>query len=280
VSQQDVISEANTQRAFRTLLICHEGAWLDQEGLARWLASFSELAGIVILRERPDQKRRRVLREIRRVGPWRFLDVLAYRLYRGLFLARIESRWERETLLRLQDTYPAIPQHTPILRTHSVNSPEAVGFIQRALPDLMIARCKQLLKEAVFSIPTVATLVMHPGICPEYRNAHGCFWALVRDDLGKVGMTLLKIDRRVDTGPVFGYYTCPFDEVRESSTIIQHRVVLENLDALRGKLEEIASGRAIPLDTSGRKSAVWGQPWLTSYLSWKRKARRRQAARR
>jgi hypothetical protein len=29
----------------KTLVICHDGAALDQEELARWLASFSELAG-------------------------------------------------------------------------------------------------------------------------------------------------------------------------------------------------------------------------------------------
>ena len=51
---------------------------------------------------------------------------------------------------------------------------------------------------------------MHPGICPEYRNAHGCFWALANRDLNKVGMTLLRIDKGVDTGPTFGYYTYPY----------------------------------------------------------------------
>ena len=115
---------------------------------------------------------------------------------------------------------------------------------------------------------------MHPGICPEYRNAHGCFWALAKRDLNKVGMTLLKIDKGVDTGPAYGYYTSRYDELTESHIVIQHRVVLDNLDALRTKLLEIFGGVATPLDTSGRPSAVWGKPWLTSYLKWKSQARR------
>jgi methionyl-tRNA formyltransferase len=117
---------------------------------------------------------------------------------------------------------------------------------------------------------------MHPGICPEYRNAHGCFWALANRDLEKVGMTLLKIDKGVDTGPSFGYYTYPFDEVRESHVVIQHRVVLDNLDALRSKFQEIFDGTAIPLSTEGRPSAAWGQPWLTKYLEWKSSAKKVQ----
>jgi hypothetical protein len=87
-------------------------------------------------------------------------------------------------------------------------------------------------------------------------------------------MTLLRIDKGVDTGPAFGYYTYPYDEVNESHIVIQHRVVLENLDALRTKFAEIFDGTAIPLDTSGRSSATWGQPWLTKYLDWKSQARK------
>jgi methionyl-tRNA formyltransferase len=120
----------------------------------------------------------------------------------------------------------------------------------------------------------VGTFVMHPGVCPEYRNAHGCFWALAEGDRARVGMTLLKVDRGVDTGPVYGYYSYDFDELNESHVRVQHRVVLENLDALRSKLLEIYEGRAEPLDTRGRRSAVWGQPWLSRHLAIRRRARR------
>ena len=36
-------------------------------------------------------------------------------------------------------------------------------------------------------------------------------------------------------------------------------------------------GAAGRIDTTGRKSAEWGQPWLTKYLYWKRQARERAA---
>jgi hypothetical protein len=65
----------------RTLLICHEGADLDREGLARWFASFSTFTGTVVIREPGGRLRTRISREIRRVGAWRFLDVLAFRAY-------------------------------------------------------------------------------------------------------------------------------------------------------------------------------------------------------
>ena len=116
---------------------------------------------------------------------------------------------------------------------------------------------------------------MHPGICPEYRNSHGCFWALANDDLERVGMTLLRIDRGVDTGPTFGYYRCAYDEKKESHIVIQHRTVFDNLDALQTQLMQIHQGGAKPIEVNGRKSAAWGQPWLTKYLHWKRAAKTR-----
>lgn len=258
----------------KTLLICHKDADLDQVVLARWLNSFSNLVGIVVIQEPANRIWRRVWREVKRIGLFRFLDVLAFRFYYHIFLVDKDRGWEQQELRDKCLIYKDIPPGTPILKTPSPNTEEVETFICRLSPDVVVARCKVLLKKAVFSIPAKGTFVMHPGICPEYRNAHGCFWALNNRDLKKVGMTLLRIDEGVDTGPAFGYYSYPFDEVQESHIVIQHRVVLENLDALRGMFLEIFTGTAVPLNTSGRSSAVWGQPWLTKYVAWKLQAKR------
>lgn len=256
----------------RSLLICHAGDDFDRIGLAAWLASFSHLAGIVILEETTEQKRARVRRELRRVGWLRFLDVAAMRLYQRVALAARDRAWTLRTLAILRTRYGEPPQ-VPTIAAADVNHPDVLAFMRRAKPDIVLARCKQLLKKKLIGVARIGCFVMHPGICPEYRNAHGCFWALSERDLERVGMTLLKVDPGIDTGPVYGYYRYSFDERRESHVVIQYRVVMENLDALAVRLQEIAAGIAQPLDTRGRTSAVWGQPWLTRYLRWQRAAR-------
>jgi hypothetical protein len=258
----------------RTVLICHADDALNREGLARWLAATTTLAGVVVLEEPPTRIRRRVRREIKRVGWLRFVDVLAFRLYYKMFLSRNDRRWEERTLQSLCDRYPPVDGSTRYLRAASPNDPAVENFLKQCRPDLAIARCKTLLKESVFSVPRQGTFVMHPGICPQYRNAHGCFWALAMRDRENVGMTLLKIDRGVDTGPVHGYFRCPFDEQTQSHHVIQHNVVFENLDGLREKLLEIHQGRSHPINTANLPSGEWGQPWLTAYLRY-RMARRR-----
>jgi hypothetical protein len=258
----------------RSVLICQHDEPLNRFGLARWLASFTELAAIIVTREPGGRFLRRVRREIQRVGWLRLADVFAFRVYYRLALRKTDRAWENATLDGLKRRYPEIPAGCRILETSSPNSAEALALMREVRPDIALARCKNILRKEVFTAASLGTFVMHPGVCPEYRNAHGCFWALARRDLDRVGMTLLRIDPGVDTGPVYGYYRCAFDELGESHIVIQNRVVFDNLDALRAKFEEIEGGTARTIDTTGRESRTWGQPWLTSYLRWKRAARR------
>jgi hypothetical protein len=263
---------SHVSKEVRTLLICHDSADLDREGLARWLGSFSAFVGTVILREPRSRLRRRIRRELARVGPLRLADVLAFRLYYRLAHASADRLWEERALDQLRRVFRRQPR-VPELLTSSPNSVEAERFIRECRPDLVIARCKSLLKEQIFRIPRLGTFVLHPGICPEYRNAHGCFWARARGDYQNVGTTLLRIDEGVDTGPVFGYFRV---EARpgESHVVTQHRAVLEHLDAIRDRLLEIAAGTATRIDTSGRQSAMWGQPWMTAYIRMRMRAPR------
>lgn len=259
----------------RTALICHHDNLLNREVMPRFLASFSELAGVVVITETRGRLLRRLQREWRRSG-LRTLDVMAFRLYYRLRLSAADREWVASTAATLGGRFGEPPPF-PIHQTSDVNSEATREFLTSVRPDVVLARCKTLLRREVFEVPPSGTLVAHPGICPEYRNAHGCFWALARRDLGRVGATLLRIDEGVDTGPVFAYYTADFDERSESHVVIQHRVVFDNLDLLARDLRRVAGGSARPVDVSGRRSAAWGQPRMTDYIRWKRAARQAAA---
>jgi hypothetical protein len=257
------------------VLICHEQDLLDRQGLASWLATTLRLAGLIIIRDGRSRMWRAARREIRRVGVLRFLDVVAFRAYARVMLAGREAAWKAGQLQRLRDRYPADLSAVPQIVVSSPNSEEARAFLQEIEPDIAIARCKVILKPALFQIPRVGTFVMHPGICPEYRNAHGCFWALVNRDLDRVGMTLLKVDAGIDTGPIYFHGTCAIDELEDSHIVIQYRAVFDNLDRIGETLLALCRGDEVPtVSTAGRRSATWGQPRLTEYLRWKAIARK------
>jgi hypothetical protein len=256
----------------RIALICHRDDVFNRDLIGRWLASFSELVGIVEIADRREVKWRRLRAERRRIGTARLLDVLAFRLYYRFTFAGADAAWQRAAVARAAQAWPAPDPAPPVLRTQNPNDDTVRVFLEGVTPDLVVARCKWLLRRAVYSVPRLGTFVLHPGICPQYRNAHGCFWALASDDPDNVGLTLLAIDDGIDTGPVYGYYRYPFDALRESHVRIQHRVLLENADAIRERLLAIAAGRAAPLPVGTVPSRNWGQPWLSAYLHYRRKS--------
>ena len=260
----------------RVLLICHHDAPIHLDGIARWLSSWATVTGMVVIQETAGTLARRIRREAKRSGLLRFLDVLAFRLLYRLRYARSDAAWLSARLETLRSTYDPLPAETLRLTVASPNSKEAQDFIATARPDLIVALCKNILAERIFSLGRHGTVVFHPGICPEYRNAHGCFWALANDDLDRVGMTVLRIDKGIDTGPVLGYFRAQFDEVRDSHVRIQQRMVLDNLNAIQALLVKVSNGTAAPIDVSGRQSHEWGQPWFTAWRRWKSRARRRQ----
>src|SRR5262247_4292621 len=101
----------------RTLLICHAGDTLNQVGLARWLASFSQVTGIVVIRETRQRLWRRIQREIKRVGLARFLDVLAFRAYYRFMHASRDRAWEQQWVSQFCNTYAELPPSVPVLYT-------------------------------------------------------------------------------------------------------------------------------------------------------------------
>jgi folate-dependent phosphoribosylglycinamide formyltransferase PurN len=256
------------------VLICHEGDRIDREALASWLASTFSLAGFIIIRDGAAHLWRAARRELRRAGALGFLDVLAFRAYARLRLAARDNRWKLETVRRFRERYAVDLDAVPRLFVRSPNDDDARRFLAQVGPDLVIARCKFILKRQIFDLPRVGTFVLHPGVCPEYRNAHGCFWALVNRDVRRVGMTLLRVDAGVDTGPIYLQAGSDIDECEDSHTVIQSKVVLDNLDAIGRVLADLSHGvQVAPMPTLGRSSAVWGQPRLSAYLRWKRAAR-------
>lgn len=94
-------------------------------------------------------------------------------------------------------------------------------------------------------------------------------WCLkrLRAQIGKVTMTLLKIDRGVDVEPEVGYFH-PFDQIRESHTILQRRAVHESTPEMAASLVAVMGGDARPIGTFGHSSDVRGQPRLRSHVRW------------
>ena len=248
----------------RTLLICHDDAALDREGLARWLGSFSTFAGTRRHPRagRPAAQAHRARNQARRLAGGSSTCSRSASTHR-LTQAAGDRRWEAARARPAARAVSRIARTRRRSSSSSPNSAEARGVHREQQPDLVIARCKTLLSERIFSIPRArhlrhaprhlprvpqrARLLLGDGHRRSRQRRHDAAADRQRRRY-RPGVRLLPRRRRP----------------RESHVVTQHRVVLDHLDAIRDKLLEIEAGTATPIDTTGRKSAAWGQPWLSA----------------
>ena len=91
----------------KTILICHSEHILFKVGLSRWLASFSDLVGLVIIQEKEfTMFKKRLSWEIGRIGLIRLFDVILFRVYYKLFLSFKYKKWEKRKLQELIQCFP------------------------------------------------------------------------------------------------------------------------------------------------------------------------------
>jgi hypothetical protein len=159
----------------KTVLMRHEGSRFEREVIEPWLASVSNLVGVVVIRNKRERTLRRIRTERRRSGLLGLTDVVAFRLYYKFLLADRESEKTDQLIESTAATFPPVPEDVPHITVDDPNNAPTKEFLRERDPDAAIARIKLLLDKDVFSIPSAGTYVIHPGICPEYRNAHGSF---------------------------------------------------------------------------------------------------------
>lgn len=257
----------------KSVLMYHEGSSFERDLLLPWLNSFSKVVGVVVVENKIERKIDRLRAEYRRSGIAGTIDAISFRVYDSI---RNTGRQEkiRDLINKKSQGYDE-PDDTPVQFVETPNNEETKQFLHEQDPDIVIARVKLLLNEEIFSIPSTGTFAIHPGICPEYRNAHGCFWAIVEGDYENVGYTLLKIDSGVDTGPIYAQGGTEFDPL-DDHVYLQFKVIADNLDEIRAGLEGAYKGERDSLDTSGREGGVWGQPKLTDQVRLVRREQKRK----
>ena len=98
----------------------------------------------------------------------------------------------------------------PTLQPHRVkDDPRVMEFFRSTLPDVAVAVAfGQLLPGRVFDFPPHGTLNIHASLLPKYRGAAPIARALLNGE-GVTGVTLMRIEERLDSGPILGLEEIP-----------------------------------------------------------------------
>jgi len=184
----------------------------------QYLAAHLASKGLVDLilfeagREKRNFKARRRLRQAGVFGlPRLVVDFVALTLHRKLLSRALRGR------LALRKTPRTADLGLPIYWVDSLNSDKAHGVLRDNDVDVLLVQGTSLLNARTLSVPHEATLNVHGGILPRYRNVHCDVAALLRDDYEAVGASLVFLDLGIDTGDLYG--TQPV-EIFSTDTIV------------------------------------------------------------
>ncbi len=96
----------------------------------------------------------------------------------------------------------AVERGLEVLQPESVNLPEFHGLLEERKPDLIVVvGFGQILKGAVLSVSGWGVVNIHASLLPLYRGPAPIQWAILNDE-PKTGLTLIRMDRGLDTGPI------------------------------------------------------------------------------
>ena len=98
----------------------------------------------------------------------------------------------------------ALEHGLPLLRPVRLRAPEAVDEIAELRPELLVlADYGQLVPTRLLDLPSHGALNLHPSVLPRHRGATPIPAAILAGD-AETGVTLMRMDSGLDTGPVVG----------------------------------------------------------------------------
>lgn len=127
----------------------------------------------------------------------------------------------------------------------SLKSPEAQATLANYHADIMVVVAYGLLlPEAVLGAPKLGCINVHASLLPRWRGAAPIQRAIEAGDMN-TGITIMQMDKGLDTGDMLLKYECPILE-GDTASILHDRLALAGPDALLETLEALASGKASP----------------------------------
>lgn len=141
----------------------------------------------------------------------------------------------------------ALQHGLPLFQPATLKSEEAAGPIREARPDaLVVAAYGLILPPATLEIARYGAINIHASLLPRWRGAAPIQRAILAGD-EETGISIMRMDAGLDTGPVFMRESIPIDPVDDAGTLhdrlaaLGARMILQTLQGLpEGRPQPIA----------------------------------------
>ena len=110
----------------------------------------------------------------------------------------------------------------PVLQLERLRSPDAQAHLRQfaGKADLfVVASFGMILPQAVLDMPRLHCLNVHASLLPAYRGASPVAQAIL-DGLSQTGVTIMKMEKGLDTGPMLGQVVVPIATAETQPTLL------------------------------------------------------------
>ena len=139
----------------------------------------------------------------------------------------------------------------PVFQPEKARHPDAVARIAAEAPDLVVVVAYgHILPKSILDIPRFGCINVHASLLPKYRGAAPINWAVARGET-VTGVTIMRMDEGMDTGPMLHVREMPIGEEDTAETMFSKLSIL-GAEALRDALRSLREGTlvATPQDAS------------------------------
>jgi len=140
----------------------------------------------------------------------------------------------------------ATGQQLRLLQPNRASDPQLLAELKSLAPQvIVVAAYGQLLRPALLAIPPLGCVNVHASLLPKYRGAAPISWALICGER-VTGVTIMLIDKTLDTGPILLQSDLAIDPSDDASTL-QERLAACGAETLLRALDGMASGSLKPV---------------------------------
>jgi methionyl-tRNA formyltransferase len=150
----------------------------------------------------------------------------------------------------------ALKSSLPVLQPERARAPEFFEQLRTFQPDLIaVAAYGQILPQNILDLPSFGCLNVHTSLLPKYRGAAPIQWAILNDE-PETGVTIMRMDAGLDTGPILAQERTPI-QAEDNSETLHDRLARMGAELLVRTIPEFVAGhlRPNPQPASGASHA-------------------------
>jgi methionyl-tRNA formyltransferase len=133
----------------------------------------------------------------------------------------------------------------PVLQPLTARAEKFIRELRELKPDLMVVVAYgQILPQTILDLPRFGCLNIHTSLLPKYRGAAPIQWAIVNGD-AETGVTIMKMDAGLDTGPVLSTRRTPILPTDDSQSL-HDRLAQLGAELLGETVSDYIAGKISP----------------------------------